>query len=104
MAEPGRETQPERTHLAWRRTSLALVASALLSVAVVVHRHGSATAVGVLVAILVVAAAGLAIIEHRARVLSRPRVHRMHGTAQLMALVVCAVAALGGVLVVITSH
>jgi uncharacterized membrane protein YidH (DUF202 family) len=100
----GRETQPERTYFAWRRTSLSLVAAALLSVAVVVHRQGSAAAVAVLVPTLVVAAVGLGVIEHRVRVLSGPGFHRMHGTAALMALVVCVVAALGGVLVVLTSH
>ena len=103
MAEQGRETQPERTHLAWRRTSLSLIASASLSIAVVVHRHGSMAAVAVLVPILAVAAFGLAVIEQRVRALSRPGFRRMRATATLMVIVVCAVAGLGSVLVVLTS-
>jgi uncharacterized membrane protein YidH (DUF202 family) len=104
FADAGRETQPERTRFAWRRTSLALVTGSLLSVAVVVHRHGSPAALAVLVVVLAVAAAGLAVIERRVRTLSRPGFRRMHGSAQLIALCVSAVAALGAVLVVMTSR
>jgi uncharacterized membrane protein YidH (DUF202 family) len=104
MADQGRETQPERTHLAWRRTSLSLIVSALLSVAVVVHRHGSTAAVAVLVPIQAVAAFGLAVIEQRIRALSRPGFRRMRATAALIVLAVCVVAGLGSILVVLTSH
>jgi uncharacterized membrane protein YidH (DUF202 family) len=104
MTEQARETQPERTHLAWRRTSLSLVANALLSVAVVLHRHGSTAALAVLVPILSVATFGLAVIEQRVRALSRPGFRRMRATAPLMVLVVCAVAGLGSILVLLTSH
>jgi uncharacterized membrane protein YidH (DUF202 family) len=97
------ESQPDRTRLAWRRTALALAATALLAVALVVHRNGTAPAVLTLVPVLVVAVAGLALVQARVRELSRPGFGRLGRSAAVLALLVAAYAGLAVALVLLST-
>jgi Domain of unknown function (DUF202) len=97
--EAGPQSQPERTRLAWRRTALALIATTLLTIAVVVHRGGSTATIAVLGASLGVAAAGLGLAERRTRVLSSPGFGRIGRTPAILALIVTTLGALGAVII-----
>jgi uncharacterized membrane protein YidH (DUF202 family) len=101
--DAGRESQPERTRLAWRRTSLALVATTLLTIAVVVHRGGSPATVAVLGVVLAVAATGLGLAEWRTRVLATAKVNRIGRTAAILALVVTTLGVLGAVIILMLA-
>ncbi len=103
-AEPPRPgSQPERTRLAWRRTALALLASALLAIAVVARRRGGVAGVSTLVPVLVVAGAGLTLADRRARALDRPGYGRLNWAAPALALLIAAQAVLAIVLVLVTA-
>jgi uncharacterized membrane protein YidH (DUF202 family) len=98
-----RETQAERTRLAWRRTSLSLIAISLLCAAVVVHRGGSLVAVALLVPVLAAAAAGMAVAERRLSELSRPFRRVRRGPAGL-ALVIVIIGSIAIALIVTTAQ
>ena len=65
------ESQPQRTRLAWWRTSLALVTSGLLAVAVVVHRGGNVLAVLAVLALIALTFTVLRLANRRIEALDR---------------------------------
>lgn len=97
------ESQPQRTRLAWRRTAASLIVGALISTALVAHRHASPVSMALLVLVLADAAAGLALIERRARDLDRPGFGRLRRSPALLALTVSTIAVLGIALIAVTG-
>jgi hypothetical protein len=101
--EDGRESQPERTRLAWRRTALALTATTLITIALVARRGGSVGAVALLGPILVVAASGLGLAQRRVTLLSAPGFGRVGRTPAVLALLVTALGIMGAAIVVMVA-
>jgi putative membrane protein len=101
--EDGRESQPERTRLAWRRTGLALVATTLLTIATVVRRGATTGTVALLGAILVIALSGLGLAQRRISRLSVAGFGRVGRTPAVLALLVTALGVLSAVIVVMLA-
>ncbi|MFF5252152.1 DUF202 domain-containing protein [Streptomyces leeuwenhoekii] len=102
-AAPDRDPglQPERTHLAWRRTTLSATVAAVLAVRAALHTGASPAAVAAAAVCCVLWAAFLALAHRRIRVLasagSPPALSAAYATAAALGTVATAVC--GAVLV-----
>ncbi len=97
------ESQPERTRLAWRRTSLALIASALLSIALVARRQATVAAIVVLLVDLAVIAAAMSATGRRIRALDRTGFGRPGRSLSVFTVLVVTTGALGALLVILSG-
>ncbi|MFD7879934.1 DUF202 domain-containing protein [Streptomyces sp. NPDC059766] len=98
VRRPGRDPglQPERTRLAWRRTTLASTVATVLAVKASLHHGRSAAAITVCVLCCVLWLAFLSVAHRRIRALAshRPRtLAPRHATAAVLCTVAMAVCA-----------
>ncbi|WP_051794529.1 DUF202 domain-containing protein [Streptomyces sp. NRRL S-87] len=95
--DPG--LQPERTRLAWRRTTLTCTAVAVLAVKQALHAAGSPVAVAGTASIALLWVGFLAVAHRRIRALAAPRPVLLSARSALAAALVCA--ALAGLTLVV---
>lgn len=95
--DPG--LQPERTLLAWRRTTLTAVGVLLLCGRAFLHDHSVTHAVAVLLGVAVVGALGLGLAHRGRRYRADPQC-RQHAPTVLLMLIAIGIACVGVVMAV----